>query len=158
MHCDLVSINRFMKFNIQNYTEFYTNFLNFQNIDLSSVITSQSAANMSQPSLKQWYEDRKRLRVVYDHSRAKPVERKNKIKKSRQAAFRSVLAERTKPSIQHQDTKSNTSDSSLGKEQSGAHAKRYNRSFGAFTQTEYREKRVYNSWEFDPFAKRAHLG
>ncbi|XP_033625991.1 uncharacterized protein LOC117289125 [Asterias rubens] len=79
---------------------------------------------MYQPSLKQWDEDRKRLRVIYDHSRAKPVERKNKIKKSRQAAFRSVLAERTKPSIQHQDTKSNTSDSSLGKVQSGAHAKR----------------------------------
>ncbi|XP_071786207.1 uncharacterized protein [Asterias amurensis] len=79
---------------------------------------------MYQPSLKQWDEDRKRLRVIYDHSQAKPVERKNKIKKSRQAAFRSVLAERTKPSIQHQDTKSNTSDSSLGKEQSGAHAKR----------------------------------
>ena len=116
-------------------------------IDLSSVITSQTTTKkMYQPSLKQWDEDRKRLRVIYDHSRAKPVERKNKIKKSRQAAFRSVLAERTKPSIQHQDTKSNTSDSSLDKEQSGAHAKRYNRSFGAFTRTEYRENRVYNSW------------
>ncbi|XP_071805747.1 uncharacterized protein [Asterias amurensis] len=79
---------------------------------------------MSQPSLKQWYEDRKRLRVVYDHSRAKPVERKNKIKKSRQAAFKSALAERTKPSGQHQYTKTNTSDSSLGKEQCGAQAKR----------------------------------
>ncbi|XP_071805239.1 uncharacterized protein [Asterias amurensis] len=79
---------------------------------------------MSQPSLKQWYEDRKRLRVFYDHSRAKPVERKNKIKKSRQAAFKSALAERTKPSGQHQYTKTNTSDSSLGKEQCGAQAKR----------------------------------
>ncbi|XP_071805850.1 uncharacterized protein [Asterias amurensis] len=79
---------------------------------------------MSQPSLKQWYEDRKRLRVVYDHSRAKPVEMKTKIKKSRQAAFKSALAERTKPSVQHQDAKTNTSDSSLGKEQCGAQAKR----------------------------------
>ncbi|XP_071805636.1 uncharacterized protein [Asterias amurensis] len=79
---------------------------------------------MSQPSLKQWYEDRKRLKVVYDHSRAKPVERKNKIKKSRQAAFKSALAERTKPSGQHQYTKTNTSDSSLGKEQCGAQANR----------------------------------
>ncbi|XP_071805990.1 uncharacterized protein [Asterias amurensis] len=79
---------------------------------------------MSQPSLKQWYEDRKRLRVVYDHSRSKPVERKNKIKKSRQAAFKSALAERTNPSGQHQDTKTNTSDSSLGKEQCGAQTNR----------------------------------
>ncbi|XP_033642695.1 uncharacterized protein LOC117302773 isoform X4 [Asterias rubens] len=79
---------------------------------------------MSQPSLKQWYEDRKRLRVDYDHSRSKPVERKNKIKKSRQAAFKSALAERTTPSGQYQDTKTNTSDSSLGKEQFGAQEKR----------------------------------
>ena len=90
-----------------------------------SVITSQSATNMSQPSLKQWYEDRKRLRVDYDHSRSKPVERKNKIKKSRQAAVKSALAERTTPSGQYQDTKTNTSDSSLGKEQFGAQEKRY---------------------------------
>ena len=80
---------------------------------------------MSQPSLKQWYEDRKRLRVDYDHSRSKPVKRKNKIKKSRQAAFKSALAERTTPSGQYQDTKTNTSDSSLGKEQFGAQEKRY---------------------------------
>ncbi len=79
---------------------------------------------MSQPSLKQWDEDRKTLGVVYDLSRAKPVERKNTIKNSRQAAFKSALAERTKPSGQHQDTKTNTSGSSLGKEQCGAQARR----------------------------------
>ncbi|XP_071807343.1 LOW QUALITY PROTEIN: uncharacterized protein [Asterias amurensis] len=92
---------------------------------------------MYQPSLKQWYEDRKRLRVVYDHSRAKPVERKNKIKKSRQAAFKSALAERTTPSRQYQDTKTNTSDSSLGIEQCRAQAKRDEALSNKFKETHH---------------------
>ena len=42
-------------------------------------------------TLDEWEEDRRTTRAVYDHSLAKPVSRKNKIKHSKSSAFLSIF-------------------------------------------------------------------